>query len=69
MKVQITCLFCEGVDVKNDHLCPLGTMDGSVLRATCAGNKHRDFCTQCTKILAKYFGKQLRKTKIRLEGE
>lgn len=69
MKVEIICLCCEGQDVKDGHSCPIGTMDGSVLKALCKGSKHRDFCTQCEKLLKSHFSKQLRKVKLRLEGE
>ncbi len=67
MRTEFTCLCCEGVDVKGNHACPLGTMDGSVLRMLCVGGKHRDFCTQCTKVLNRYFAAKLAKKKIRLE--
>lgn len=69
MKTEITCLCCEGQDVKANHQCAIGSTRGKLLRPLCQG-VHRDFCQMCEKLLNKHFAKMLApkpKPRLRLE--
>lgn len=71
MRTEITCLCCEGQDVKDDHVCAVGSFRGKVLTPLCL-HGHRDFCRMCRKLLNRNFEGQFRllpKPRIRVEGQ
>lgn len=69
MNTEITCLCCEGQDVSENHQCCMASTRGKLMRPICRGGKHYGFCRQCVPLLVGNFENQMRKPKLRIEGE